>query len=372
MDLSVIIVSYNSRFFLELCLSSVRVATKNIKSEIIVVDNNSEDDSIKMIESLFSEVLLIENKINLGFSSANNLGVKKAKGKHICFLNPDTVVSENLFNKILEFKESNNNVGIIGCKMIDGQGNFLPESKRNLPTISMVIKKFIGLKNNYYLHAISEDEIGQSDVLSGAIMLINKKEFEDAGGFNEQYFMFGEDIDLSYKMINKGLKNYYLGNLSIIHYKGESTLKNNKYYRSFYGAMGIYYRKFIASNIFSKFFSYFIIELIVFSCLFKLKSKPQFMDNLRNSYIVSDKDYHGLKSRGTKRIESVKSVLNKLESCEIIFDSNHLTFNDIIDRMQKLSNNKNIRFKILSKGSNFIIGSNNSKEQGEVILFDLN
>ena len=372
MDLSVIIVSYNSRFFLELCLSSLKEAAKNIKSEIIVVDNNSNDDSINMIKSLFPEVLLIENNINLGFSSANNLGVKKAKGKFICFLNPDTIVSENLFNKILKFKESNDKIGIIGCKMIDGQGKFLPESKRNLPTLSMVLNKFLGLKNNYHLNILNEDEIGQADVLCGAIMLMNKKEFEDVGGFDEKYFMFGEDIDLSYKMKNKGLKNYYLGNLSIIHYKGESTIKNMKYYRSFYGAMGIYYRKFIANNIISKFFSYFLIELIVFAHLFKFKSKSNFIDNTKDSYIVSNKDYFSLKSRGTKRIQSIESISNKIENCEIIFDSNYITFNDIISSIQTLSNNKNLIFKILSKGSNFIIGSNNSNEQGEVILFDSN
>ena len=203
-------------------------------------------------------------------------------------------------------------------------------------------------------------------------MLMNKKEFEDVGGFDEKYFMFGEDIDLSYKMKKKGLSNYYLGNLSIIHYKGESTIKNMKYYRDFYGAMGIYYRKFIANNIISKFFSYFLIELIVFAHLFKFKSKSNFIDNTKDSYIVSNKDYFSLKSRGTKRIQSIESISNKIENCEIIFDSNYITFNDIISSIQTLSNNKNLIFKILSKGSNFIIGSNNSNEQGEVILFDSN
>jgi len=371
LDLSIIIVSYNSRFFLELCLSSIKSATKNIDSEIIVVDNNSEDDSINMIESLFPEVLLIANKINLGFSSANNLGVKKARGKYICFLNPDTVVPEHLFSKILEFELSNDNTGIIGCKMIDGQGKFLPESKRNMPTTSMVLKKILGIKNNYHLHEISEDEIGQADVLCGAIMFMNKNQFENVGGFDEKYFMFGEDIDLSKKITNNGLKNYYLGNLSILHYKGESTPRNNKYYRSFYGAMGIYYRKFIANNILSKFFSYCLIELIVFIHLFNFKSKSKLIHNYKNSYLVSEIDYNGLDKRVTKRVQSVEDISNMLENSEIIFDSNYMNFNDIIQAIQRLSNNKNIVFKILPKGSSFIIGSNNSKEQGEVILFDL-
>ena len=175
MDLSVIIVSYDSRFFLELCLRSLKASLNKIKSEIIVVDNNSNDDTIDMIESSFSEVILIRNKDNVGFSCANNLAVKKAKGKNICFLNPDTVVPEDFFRKIIDFKKSTNNVGIVACKMIDGQGIFLPESKRNLPNTSMVIKKFFGLKNNYYSNKQSEDTIGQVDVLCGAIMFMERK-----------------------------------------------------------------------------------------------------------------------------------------------------------------------------------------------------
>jgi len=372
LDLSVIIVSYDSRFFLELCLRSLKASLYKIKSEIIIVDNNSNDDTIDMIESSFSEVILIRNKYNVGFSCANNLAVKKAKGKNICFLNPDTVVPEDFFHKIIDFKKSTNNVGIIACKMIDGQGIFLPESKRNLPHTSMVIKRFFGLKNNYYLNKQSEDAIGQVDVLCGAIMFMDKQVFEDTGGFDEKYFMFGEDIDLSYKILKKGLKNYYYGDASIIHYKGESTSKNSKYYKNFYGAMGIYYRKYIAKNIFSKILSFLILELIIFFKSFMITSKLRSRTKPKDCFLISENDYVGLKNRVTIKIESIQKLSDKLENCEIIFDSNYLTFKNIISTMERLSTKKGVIFKIIPKASNYLIGTYNSREHGQVILFDLN
>ncbi len=372
MDLSVIIVSYDSRFFLELCLRSLKESTKNIKSEIIVVDNNSNDDSINMIKSLFPDVLLTENKVNLGFSYANNLGVKKAKGKYICLLNPDTVVPEDFFSRIIKFKESKNSIGIVGCKMIDGKGNFLPESKRNLPYTSMVLKRFIGLKNEYYFDNLSKDEIGGVDVLCGAVMFFEKKDFQKVDGFDEKYFMFGEDIDLSHKLLKQGLKNYYLGDLSIIHYKGESTNKNHKYYKSFYGAMGIYYRKYLANNILNKLLSYITIELIIFFKSFTIASRLNFEKKHKDCYLISDIIYDGLKNRVSKQINSIQKLSDKLENCEIIFDSNHLSYKNIICTMEKFSNNNSVIFKIIPKTASFIIGSDNSKEHGQVILFDLN
>ena len=372
MDLSVIIVSYDSRFFLELCLRSLKESINKIESEVIVIDNNSNDDTINMVESLFPHVLLIKNKINLGFASANNLGVKKAKGKHICLLNPDTVVPEDFFSRIIKFKESKNSIGIVGCKMIDGQGKFLPESKRNLPNTLMVLKRFIGLKNNYYFDNIYKDEISAVDVLCGAIMFLEKKDFQKVGGFDEKYFMFGEDIDLSHKILNQGLKNYYLGDLSIIHYKGESTNKNHKYYKSFYGAMGIYYRKYLANNILNKLLSYITIELIIFFKSFTIASRLNFEKKHKDCYLISDIIYDGLKNRVSKQINSIQKLSDKLENCEIIFDSNYLSYKNIICAMEKFSNNNSVIFKIIPKTANFLIGSDNSREHGQVILFDLN
>ena len=372
MDLSVIIVSYNSRFFLELCLRSLKDSLNKIKSEIIVVDNNSNDDTIDVIESFFSEVILIRNKYNVGFSCANNLAVKMAKGKNICFLNPDTVVPEDLFHKIIDFKKSINNVGIIGCKMIDGQGVFLPESKRNLPHTSMVIKRFLGLKNDYYSDKQSEDAIGKVDVLCGAIMFMDKQVFEEIGGFDEKYFMFGEDIDLSYKILKKGLRNYYYGGSSIIHYKGESISKNSKYYKSFYEAMGIYYRKHIAKNIFNKILSFVLLELIIFFKSFMITSRFKYATKSEDCYLISNKDYVDLQNRISIKTESTQILSKKLENCEIIFDSNCISFIKIISTMQRLSKNNGVIFKIIPKASNYLIGSNSSREHGQVILFDLN
>ena len=142
MKLSVVILNYNVRYFLELCLQSVEAALNGISSEIIVIDNNSLDDSCEMVISRFPSVQLIKNEENVGFSKANNQAVKLANGKYVCILNPDTVVPEDGFKKVLAFAETTSNLGIIGCRLIDGSGKFLPESKRNIPTVSVAIKKY--------------------------------------------------------------------------------------------------------------------------------------------------------------------------------------------------------------------------------------
>ena len=156
MKLSVIILNYNVKYFLELCLRSVETAISNIDAEIIVVDNNSEDGSCYMVKDLFPNVKLIENKENYGFSKGNNIGVSQAKGDYLCILNPDTVVAEDTFLKLLEFSENKIKLGIVGCKLINGRGEFLPESKRKIPYVNAAFKKLIGNTDDYYANNINE------------------------------------------------------------------------------------------------------------------------------------------------------------------------------------------------------------------------
>lgn len=253
MKLSIIIVNYNVKFFLEQCLGSVKKALKGIDSEIFVVDNNSVDGSVEMLNEKFTEVKKIFNKENVGFSTANNQAIKQAQGEYILLLNPDTLVEENTFEKVLDFMNRHANAGGLGVKMIDGKGNFLPESKRGLPTPKAAFYKIFGLAklfpksktfNEYHLGYLNEAETHEVDVLSGAFMLLRKSVLNKIGMLDETFFMYGEDIDLSYRITQAGFKNYYFPETRIIHYKGESTKKGSmNYVRTFYKAMKIFNEK---------------------------------------------------------------------------------------------------------------------------------
>ena len=253
MELSVIIVNYNVKHFLEQCLHSVQKASKNLVAEIFVVDNNSVDGSTQLVREKFSGIHLIENKQNVGFSKANNQAIRQANGKYILLLNPDTVVEEDTFSKIISFMNENPGAGGLGIKMIDGKGNFLPESKRGLPTPWVAFSKIFGLSRlfpkskkfgKYHLSYLDENKIHEVDVLAGAFMLLRKEALEKVGLLDETFFMYGEDIDLSYRITQGGYKNYYFPETTIIHYKGESTKKGSlNYVKVFYKAMIIFAQK---------------------------------------------------------------------------------------------------------------------------------
>ena len=266
MKLSIIIVNYNVRHFLEQCLTSVYKAIPNVSAEVFVVDNNSPDDSVEMVRNNFPNVHLIHNKDNVGFSRANNQAIEISKGEYVLLLNPDTVVEEDTFENCIEFMDAHPDAGGLGVKMIDGSGKFLPESKRGLPTPSVSFYKIFGLSKlfpkskkfaKYHLGYLDENETNEIEVLSGAFMWMRKSTLDKVGYLDETFFMYGEDIDLSYRIILGGYKNYYLPKVKIIHYKGESTKKGNlKYVFVFYNAMIIFSKKHFAKK--AKAFSFFI------------------------------------------------------------------------------------------------------------------
>ncbi|MCH2235195.1 MAG: glycosyltransferase family 2 protein [Crocinitomicaceae bacterium] len=252
-QLSIVIVNYNVEFFLEQCLNSVRLASKNVSTEVFVVDNNSIDGSLEMIRAKFPEVHLIANKDNVGFSRANNQALKIANGKYHLLLNPDTVVEEDTFEKCVKFMDEHEDCGGLGVNMIDGKGNFLPESKRGLPTPRVAFYKIFGLARlfpkskrfgKYHLSYLDRNETHKIEVLSGAFMMMRKSALDKVGLLDEDFFMYGEDIDLSYRIIKGGYNNYYFPDTRIIHYKGESTKKSSvNYVFVFYNAMIIFARK---------------------------------------------------------------------------------------------------------------------------------
>ena len=235
MKLSVIIVSYNVKFFLEQCLRSCIKATQNLEAEIIVVDNNSVDESTEMVKEKFPNISLIHNQENLGFSKANNQAILKAKGELVLLLNPDTLVEEDAFEKAISFMSEEKEVGAVGVQMVDGKGKFLDESKRGIPDFQTSLFKFLGLHkffsnsktiNNYYLGNLDKDKRHEVEVLVGAFMLIRKSVLDEVGLLDEQFFMYWEDTDLCMRIAEKGYTNYYLGDIKIIHYKGESNKRH--------------------------------------------------------------------------------------------------------------------------------------------------
>ncbi|HSV89419.1 MAG TPA: glycosyltransferase [Bacteroidales bacterium] len=274
MDLSVIIVNYNVAYFLDQCLKSVFRSGKGIGMEVIVIDNNSVDNSVEMLRKNYPEVRLIENKKNEGFSKGCNQGIKVSRGRYILLLNPDTVVEDKTFEQVISFMNDHPEAGGLGVKMLDGHGMFLPESKRSLPTPGVAFFKIFGLSKlfpksrifgRYHLGFLDSEKIHEVDVLAGAFMLLRREAIQKTGNLDEDFFMYGEDIDLSYRLVKAGYKNYYFPKTRIIHYKGESTKKGSlNYVYLFYHAMIIFARKHFTKQR-AKLFSVIINSAIFFS-----------------------------------------------------------------------------------------------------------
>lgn len=270
--ISVIIVNYNVEYFLEQCLNSVKKALENVSGEVFVVDNNSIDNSVEMVKAKFPEFHLIANKDNRGFSKANNQAIEISQGEYVLLLNPDTVVEEDTFEKVIAFMDAHPKAGGLGVRMLDGKGKFLPESKRGLPTPIVAFYKIFGLSKifpkskrfgQYHLGHLSEFETNEIDILSGAFMLMRHETLKKVGLLDEAFFMYGEDIDLSYRIVKGGYKNYYFPETRIIHYKGESTKKSSvNYVFVFYRAMVIFAEKHFSQKN-AKMFS-FLINMAIY------------------------------------------------------------------------------------------------------------
>ncbi len=292
--LSVIIVNYNVKHFIEQCLFSVLKASENISTEVFVVDNNSVDGSVELIKEKFPHITLIENKVNTGFSVANNQAINQAKGQYVLLLNPDTIVQEDCFTKTMAFMDENPKAGGLGVKMLDGQGNFAPESKRGLPTPAVAFYKMIGLSkffkqskrfSKYHLTYLPENEINEIEVISGAFMLMRKSVLDDIGLLDETFFMYGEDIDLSYRITKAGFKNYYFPHTQIIHYKGESTKRSSlNYVLIFYKAMALFNKKHFSGS--HAFWFNFLIQLAIV-----LRAGMAMFSRLVKNYLVPFIDF---------------------------------------------------------------------------------
>lgn len=264
-DLSIIIVNYNVKEFLKNLLASIKKASKNLSTEIIVVDNASDDGSVEMIKDKFPEIILIENKINIGFGKANNQGLAIAKGNFILLINPDTLVAEDTFVKMIEFFNSHPEVGMAGCKILNPDGTLQLACRRSFPGPWTAFTKVTGLSSlfpksklfaRYNLTYLDENQTYEVDAISGSFMMMRKEVFEKVGGFDEQFFMYGEDLDLCYRIQKAGYKIFYVHSTQIIHYKGESTKRSSlDETRIFYQAMHLFVKKHLSSS--------FIVEMML-------------------------------------------------------------------------------------------------------------
>ena len=241
--ISIVIVSYNVSKLLDECLQSVARALQGIDGEVFVVDNHSKDNTLTMLKEKHPEVIVIANEVNAGFSRANNQAIRLSEAEYVLLLNPDTVVYENTLHGVLDFMDQHPQAGGAGVRMLTREGHRAPESRRSIPTPWVAMLKMLGATRRYYMSHLSWDEPGQIEAVSGAFFLVRRKALDQVGLLDEDYFMYGEDIDLSYRLLKGGWQNWYLP-YDIIHYKGESTQKSSfRYVHTFYQAMLIFFRK---------------------------------------------------------------------------------------------------------------------------------
>ena len=402
MQLSVIIVNYNVKYFLEQCLYSVINAIKNVEAEIIVIDNDSADGSKQFFSNKFASVHFIWNWKNVGFSKANNIALQQAKGQYILFLNPDTLVPQDCFEKCLAFFQTQKDTGALGVRMIDGKGKFLKESKRGHPGLLTSFFKLSGLAAlfprsktfaRYYAGDLQENKNHDVDVLAGAFMLVEKKVLDITGGFDGQFFMYGEDIELSYQIQKAGYKNYYFSETTIIHFKGESTNKDSlAYVEIFYGAMNLFVNKhysgakLVLYSIFIQIAIWLKVVVIFFKKLFfSIVKKEEIIppDISRTLIVAAEEDYQSsieaLKNSITKlqiigrvdttqlsandslgSLKNLAELIKKYKIGNIIFCINELSVKEIIDIIQKI--NPPVSYQFYAAGSFSIVGSSNKNE----------
>ena len=397
--------NYNVKFFLEQCLCSLAAACKNIDAEILVVDNNSTDGSHDFFEGRFAGVKFIWNKENVGFSKANNLALMQATGDYILFLNPDTIVPEDCLEKCISFFHQHSKTGAIGVKMIDGAGSFLRESKRGFPSPFTALCKLTGLTkifprsrlfSRYYLGHLAEDKDHKVDVLAGAFMMIERSVLDITGGFDEVYFMYAEDIDLSYRIQKAGFHNYYFSGTTIIHFKGESTQKKSlAHIRQFYGAMILFISKYYPShtaflyNLTIKFTIGLKGLLMSVMELFSRTKNQQTVTSDRSCFVVaSTLEYEKIATALSDR-DLMKNVIGRISLkdeidhvtvgtvamlpnlirehnlAEIIFSNSEVSIKDIISIIQTLPPGLHYKFNL--KNSCSIVGSSDKDSKGDYI-----
>jgi N-acetylglucosaminyl-diphospho-decaprenol L-rhamnosyltransferase len=359
MVLSVIIVSYNVKYFLEQCLCSVQRAA-GYDVEVIVVDNHSSDGTVEYLSGKFPFAQFISNSENVGFAKANNQALQKARGEYVLFLNPDTIIPEDIFTKCIAFMQSHTDAGALGVRMIDGGGRFLKESKRGFPSPWVAFCKMSGLTKifphsktfaRYYLGHLPEQQTNVVDALAGACLFVRKDVLNKTGSFDEQFFMYAEDIDLSYRIQKAGFKNYFFPETTIIHFKGESTKKDRKYVRLFYKAMTQFSRKHFGRNL--------LLETAI-------NLRAAFTPSGNNKENKQAVNYYFLRIGDEQSFKEIPSVKDKssTKQATVFCEGASFSFETIIRRWEHMPAGNSLF--IHGRGTRSIVGSVEKDGQGEV------
>ena len=368
MDITIVIVNYRVKYFLEQTLRSVEEAMEGLTGEVIVIDNNSGDDSVSFSRERFPNVRFIENKRNIGFARANNQDIVQAKGEFTLLLNPDTIISHDTLAEPIAWMREHPECGAVGVRMVDGNGVFLPESKRAFPTPWVSFCKIFGLSRlfpksrlfaKYHLRYLDDREAHKVDILSGAFMLCRTSLLQQVNGFDEDYFMYGEDIDLSYRMVKEGFENWFLP-VQMIHYKGESTKKNTmRYVHVFYNAMLIFYRKHFPrfSWIFYPFIKLGVIFRASLSMLKRLILRP--FENLHPHVKHAEAPWVILSNNAmavtmATGINHYKNKIPLQGDCNVLLDDASMSYAEIIDTIASHSR-KGVSFHIYSSRNHLLI-----------------
>lgn len=357
MKLSIVIVNYNVRYYLEQCLLSVEKALVGVLGEVFVVDNHSTDDSVPYLRAKFPWVRYIENSENVGFSCANNQAIREARGEYVLLLNPDTFVGERTLRECIDFMDKNPQAGMCGVGMMRADGSFAPESRRGVPTPFVAFCKMTGLGSlfpksrlfgRYYMQYLNKQAINPIEIVSGAFMFIRRSALDKVGLLDETFFMYGEDIDLSYRVLKAGFKNYYLPT-HILHYKGESTKKDSlKYVNAFHKAMVIFFKKHFAhySAIYSAFITLTVFLRGVMSYLMQKSralSRKKMKMKRQKFLIVSDgqnlDDMKQIAEKHGFKYDVFHSRLGDVPSTDvlyrdydyIVFDTSRYPFSSILE-----------------------------------------
>lgn len=351
-----------------LCVDSVSKAIEGINAEIIVIDNNSEDKSCELVNTFYPDVQVIRNSENVGFSKANNAGVKVSKGEYLCILNPDTVVPEDCFKNLFSYYDKLENPGAIGVQLVDGAGGFLQESKRNIPTPKIALQKLVGNSSSYYNHDLDKDENGPTDILVGAFLFLKSEVYQKIGGFDEDYFMYGEDIDFSYRISKLGFQNYYLGTTKVLHFKGESTTKDQVYLNRFFNAMFIFYKKHFKNYKFSYALVKQSLKFTIALESLRLKQIKVQNKTFKTIYLLSHNKclVNKVKSRFGAKTKVLSSLNSEINGSLIVLDADYIGYKSCIESLTKLKG-KNNSFRIKPIHHKFMIGSESKYLKGEVI-----
>ncbi|RRO18534.1 glycosyltransferase family 2 protein [Flavobacteriaceae bacterium 14752] len=371
MKVSVVIVSYKVPYHLMLCLESLQKAITDLEAEIIVVDNASNDQTSELIPKHFPNVKFIQNPSNDGFSKANNIGINQAQGEYICLVNPDTILTETCITSAIEKHQSLKNCGILGLRLIDGTGHFLPESKINKLTLKVAALKMLGFSKQFYNNNLSENDEGQTATLVGAFMCFKKQDYNQLDGLDERYFMYGEDIDLSYQFTKAGFQNYYLGSEKIIHFKGESTLRDEVYFKRFFDSVKLFFTKHYTNSklmigVVSVFF--FIAKYLKKN---KMSKQERTEIDFNSVYVFSDnmlliENLKSVFNQEVKLLNFVESNRVTFKKDLIIFDPSGLSFQEIVNFIVEHRSENNL-FRFIIPQSNVLLGSDSSTSQAKVM-----